>query len=67
MKTDVQPRATVALLLRVTPEMHRRIKVTARSRGQSMSGLVQAAIRRDLDREATGHRVAQQLRRSGQP
>jgi predicted HicB family RNase H-like nuclease len=57
-----QPEARVALLIRITPDLHRRIKVAARVRGRSMSELVQGAIRRDLDATPLGPTIADRIR-----
>lgn len=65
MALDEYTEGRVALLIRVTPEMHRRIKLAARSRGQSMSDLVQRAIRRDLGVQRVGPSIASQLRKGG--
>lgn len=62
MGIDGHPEGRVALLIRVTPEMHRRIKLTARARNQSMSELVQRAIRKDLDLKPIGRSIANRIR-----
>lgn len=62
MALDGQAEGRVALLIRVTPEMHRRIKLAARSRDQSMSELVQSAIRKELDSKMIGRSIADRIR-----
>jgi uncharacterized protein DUF1778 len=53
---------TVAMLIRIRPEMHRTIKAAAKRRGQTMSDFVQSCVRRELEGEPMGSIVARRLR-----
>jgi hypothetical protein len=62
---DKEAKGKVALLIRVPPEMHRCLKVTARTRGLSMSDLVQKAISRDIGFVPAGKSIAERIRNAG--
>ena len=66
MEVSRRAEARVALLIRVTPELHRCLKVAARSRGMSMSELVQKAVSQDIGLVSAGKSIAERIRNAGQ-
>lgn len=61
--TDREPKPTVAMLIRLRPELHRRVKAEAKRRGDTMSGFIQRCVLRELRDQGVGSQIARRLRR----
>jgi predicted HicB family RNase H-like nuclease len=59
---DRELKPAVAMLIRISPELHRRVKAAAGRRGMTMSDFVKKCIRSELEDEALGPLVARRLR-----